>query len=182
LEPERLILLGASPTRSREAEREAIDTLGIKVIAEADVAADPQNATAGALALIGNAPYALHFDSDCIDFADLPICENTDRNVGLPHQTAFQALTYAAAGPAIRAITITQITPYHGAADGSTINTFTHGLATTLINATADRGQGSPGPRQSHFLAEHDRLQGSGGLAGVEAQRSAARAPISGTE
>jgi arginase len=138
LAPERLILLGASPTRSQPAERDAIDTLGIKVFAEADVAADPQNAAATALALIGDAPYALHFDSDCIDFADLPICENTDRNVGLTYQTAFQALTCAAADPGLQAITITQITPYHGAADGSTISTFTHGLATALINATAD--------------------------------------------
>ena len=138
LAPERLILFDASPTRSQPAEREAIDTLDIKVIAEADVAADPQNAAAAALALIGNTPYALHFDSDCIDFADLPICENTDRNVGLPHQTAFQALACAAAGPGLQAITITQITPYHGAADGSTMNTFTDGLATALINATAN--------------------------------------------
>ena len=138
LEPERLILLGASSTRSREAERETIDTLGIKVISEADVAADPKNAAAKALALIGHAPYALHFDSDCIDFADLPICENTDRNVGLSHQAAFEVLTHAAAGPDLHAITITQITPYHGAADGSTIHTFANGLVTALINATAD--------------------------------------------
>jgi arginase len=96
LEPERLILLGASPTRSREAEREAID-------------------------------------SDCIDFADLPICENTDRNVGLPPQTAFQALPYAAAGPGLQAIPITKIVPNHCAADGSAISTFTHGLVTALI-------------------------------------------------
>lgn len=61
--------------------------------------------------MIGDAPYALHFDSDCIDFADLPICESTDRNVGLTHQTAFQALTRAAAGHGLQAITITQITP-----------------------------------------------------------------------
>jgi arginase len=138
LEPDRLVLLGASPTRSQPAERQAIETLDIKVIAEADVAADPRGAAADALALIGDAPYALHFDSDCIDFADLPICENTDRNVGLSHQTAFQALRYAATGPGLQAITVTQITPYHGAADGSTINTFTDGLATALINATAD--------------------------------------------
>ena len=110
----------------------------VEVIAEADVAADPQNAAAEALALIGNAPYALHFDSDCIDFADLPICENTDRNVGLAHQTAFRALACAAAGPGLRAITITQITPYHGAADGSTISTFTDGLVTALTNVTVD--------------------------------------------
>ncbi len=138
LKPERLILLGASPTRSRQAEREAIETLDIKVIAEADLAADPQNAAKDALALIGDSPYALHFDSDCIDFADLPICENTDRNVGLTHPTAFQALTHAAAGPGLQAITVTQITPYHGAADGSTMNTFTQGLVTALIDATAD--------------------------------------------
>jgi arginase len=138
LEPERLILLGASPTRSCPAEREAISTLGIKVIAEANVVADPRRAIADALASIGSAPYALHFDSDCIDFADLPICENTDRNVGLSHQTAFQALTCAAAGPGLQAITITQITPYHGAADGSTVSTFTDGLVTALTNATAD--------------------------------------------
>jgi arginase len=119
-----------------------IDTLGIKVIAEADVAADPQNAAAGALSLIGHAHYALHFDSDCIDFADLPICENTDPNVGLSHQTAFQALACAAAGLGLQAITVTQITPSHGETDGSTINTFTHGLATALINATTQWKQG----------------------------------------
>jgi hypothetical protein len=101
--------------------------------AGADVAADPQNAAADALALIDNAPYALHFDSDCIDFADLPICENTDRNVGLPHQTAFQFLPYAAAGPGLQAIPITKIVPHHCAADGSAISTFTHGLVTALI-------------------------------------------------
>ena len=72
-----------------------IDIHGIKGIAEANVAADPQNAAADALALIGNASYTLHFDSDCIDFADLPICENTDRNVGMSHQTAFKALRHA---------------------------------------------------------------------------------------
>src|SRR5262249_3365296 len=138
LEPERLILLGASPTRSQAAEREAIDTLGIKVIAEADVAADPHNPAAAALALIGNPPSALHSDSASTASAALPICENTDRNVGLPHSTALQALTCAAAGPGLQAITITQISPNHGAADGSAINTFAHGLATALINATAD--------------------------------------------
>jgi arginase len=138
LAPERLILLGASPTRSKAAEREAIDAHRIKVIPEAEVDADPRKAAAGALALIGDAPYALHFDSDCIDFADLPICENTDRNVGLTHQTAFQALTCAAAGPGLQAITVTQIAPYHGAADGSTIGTFADGLATALISATAE--------------------------------------------
>jgi arginase len=133
LEPERLILLGASPTRSRAAEREAISALDIEVIAEADVAADPRGAAATALASIGNAPYALHFDSDCIDFADLPICENTDRNVGLPCETAFRALACAAAGRGLQAVTITQITPSHGAADGSTISTFTRGIAAALV-------------------------------------------------
>jgi arginase len=138
LPPERLILLGASPTRSKAAERDAIDTYKITVIPEAEVDANPHKAAADALALIGDAPYALHFDTDCIDFADLPICENTDRNVGLTHQTAFQALTRAATGPGLQAITITQITPYHGAADGSTITTFTDGLATALTKATVD--------------------------------------------
>jgi arginase len=138
LAPERLILLGTSPARSRPAEREAISALAIKAIAEDDVAAHPQKAAAGALASIGDAPYALHFDSDCIDFADLPICENTDRNVGLPHPTAFQAVACAAAGPGLQAITVTQITPHHGAADGSTVSTFVHGLAAALIEATAD--------------------------------------------
>ena len=145
LEPARLILLGASPTRSRAAEREAISVLDVKVIAEADVAANPQDAAATALALIGNAPYALHFDSDCIDFADLPICENTDRNVGLSYETAFRALACAAAGPGLQAVTITQITPGHGAADGSTINTFTHGLAAALIKGVLQEPDRSAG-------------------------------------
>lgn len=136
LQPERLILLGASRTRSRPAEQEAIKTLNIDVIAEDDVAADPENAAVRALALIGDAAYALHFDTDCVDFADLPICENTDRNLGLPHQTALRTLTHAAARPGLQAITITEINPHHGAPDGSTLQTFAQGLAAALINAT----------------------------------------------
>jgi arginase len=137
LKPERLILFGASPTRSRPAEREAIEALDITVIPEDDVAADPASTATSALGLIGDAPYALHFDSDCIDFADLPICENTDRNVGLTHQCAFQALNCAASGPGLQAITVTQITPYHGATDGSTTSTFTDGLVTALMHTPA---------------------------------------------
>jgi hypothetical protein len=82
--------------------------------------------------------------SGTLSYGDLPICENTDRNVGLSHQTAFQALSCAAAGPGLRAVTITQITPYHGPVDGTTITIFTRGLATALINATAD-WSGAPG-------------------------------------
>jgi arginase len=139
LKPDRLILLGASPTRSRPAERETITALQIRVISEDDVAADPANAAAQALALIGDAPYALHFDSDCVDFADLPICENTDRNVGLSHQTALAALAQSAGGPGLRAITVTEVNPHHGASDNSTVHVFTQGLVGALATAAAHR-------------------------------------------
>lgn len=128
LTPDRSVLLGASDARSQPAERRVIATLGIRVFAESELAATANRA----LALVGGAPYAVHFDSDCIDFAELPICENTDRNIGLDHSTALTALGAAAAGPGLQAITVTEINPHHGARDGSTVITFTAGLTAAL--------------------------------------------------
>ena len=45
-----------------------------------------------ALALVGDVPFLVHLDTDVIDFAELPLAENTDRNVGLAFETVMRAL------------------------------------------------------------------------------------------
>ena len=120
-QPERLILLGASPTRSRPAEREVIDTLGIKVIAEANVAADPHNAAADESALIGNASYTLHFDSDWDPISvDTRPSAKTPTATSACHTKPPSRPSHAPPPyPDYKVITMTQITWDRGSADGS---------------------------------------------------------------
>ena len=55
----------------------------ITAIAQSEVARDPAEPPRRAFEWAACAPFLLHFDTDSIDFADLPLAENTDRNVGL---------------------------------------------------------------------------------------------------
>lgn len=67
--------------------------------------------------------------ANAIDFADLPICENTDRNVGLTFAVGLRAWSAAVRSPRVAAVTITEVNPHHGERDGSTVRTFAAGLA-----------------------------------------------------
>lgn len=70
--------------------------------------------------------------ANAIDFADLPICENTDRNVGLTFAVGLRAWSAAVRSPRVAAVTITEVNPHHGERDGSTVRTFAAGLASAL--------------------------------------------------
>jgi arginase len=132
LAPVDLLLYGCSADRTTAGERAAIAELELAPIMEAEVAGDPAGSAARALARLDGAPYVVHFDVDAVDFASMPLAENTDRNVGLAFATAMDALAGVLAGERLTALTVSELNPHHGAADGSTLRAFVERLATAL--------------------------------------------------
>jgi arginase len=80
---------------------------------------------------------AVHLDVDVIDFLTLPLSENVDRDGGVTLDAAMAALAVAAGDPRCATVTITEVNPDHGAADGSTLRTLVDGLAGALAPAAA---------------------------------------------
>jgi arginase len=120
LRPDDVLLFGYSAARATVAERDAIAEHGIHAIAQDEVA---DEGAARALEWTRGAPFLLHFDTDSIDFADLPLAENTDRNVGLPFDAVAAAVAALCEGE-LGAVTVTEINPHHGEPDGATLRRF----------------------------------------------------------
>ena len=59
--------------------------------------------------------------------------DSAGRNVGLSPDAAFAALQHAAAGPGLKAVTVSEVNPQHGAADGSKVAMFAQRLAGALV-------------------------------------------------
>jgi arginase len=137
LDPESVLLFAFGPEQSTAREREAIDRLGLRGIPALDVARAPEESAASALAWL-DARFdrlLVHFDVDTIDFTDLPLSENTGRNEGLSFETAMRALRVILASPRLSALTVTELNPAHGEADGSTVRTFVAALVDALSSA-----------------------------------------------
>ncbi|HET6998230.1 MAG TPA: arginase family protein [Solirubrobacterales bacterium] len=133
LELDQLMLLANSPPRSSEHELRAIAERGISNIAEQDFAADPAGAARRAVEWAsGSDGYLVHLDTDTIDFAELPLSENTDRNVSLPFETVMTGLDVLLAGEGFAALTVTEVNPHHGEPDGKTVATFVERLVRSL--------------------------------------------------
>jgi arginase len=126
-----LVLL-ANSGRTTEHERRVIAERQIANVPGDRVAADPAAAAAEALALVGGNPFLVHLDTDVIDFADLPLAENTARNVGLPFERVMLALDGLLASDGFAALTISELNPHHGEPDGSTVRTFVSRLTASL--------------------------------------------------
>jgi arginase len=71
----------------------------------------------------------IHLDIDVLDYLDLPVAENTRRNRGLRFTQLIEALRPLVAAPNWRALTVCEVNPDHGEADGSSIRTLSNGLA-----------------------------------------------------
>lgn len=131
IQAEQVALLGFDQTQATAWEREQVLAQGIRVVDVDELAADPRD---GAQAALGAIPaeygtVAVHFDVDVVDFIDAPLSENTGRNVGVPLQTAMDALATLLGDPRVVALTVTELNPLHGEADGSTLARFVAGLA-----------------------------------------------------
>jgi arginase len=128
-----VLVLGYSEARTTAGEREAIARNAVTVIPQADVARDPVEAARRALDWVGDrGPFLLHLDTDSIDFADLPLAENTDRNIGLSFATVAAAFEPLLASPQLGALTISEINPHHGEPDGATLRAFLDRLVGAL--------------------------------------------------
>ena len=129
-----VLLFGYSSARATAAERSAIERRGIVVIDQAEVARDPGLAAERAQSWADEraARFLLHLDVDSIDFADLPLAENTDRNVGLSFEQVAAAFDVLLGSRGLGAVTITEINPHHGEPDGATLRAFTDRIVAAL--------------------------------------------------
>lgn len=137
IEPDALLLFGASDERSQPQERATIARLGLEVISEAQVAADPAGSAGEAVRrlIARTGRYLVHFDVDAIDFGHAPLSENTDRNVGLTFTAALAALRALLESPSLAALTVTELNPAHAAAVPGLLERFATGLAGALTEA-----------------------------------------------
>jgi arginase len=133
--PDELWLFGHG--HGQDHERERIASLGIGRTPVEDVAADPVGAAERALdRFTGTVDHlAVHLDVDVIDFVDLPLQENVDRNEGLSFDAAISALAVLLAHPAAASFTICELNPDHDP-DGSAAPRFVAGLVDALAGRT----------------------------------------------
>ena len=132
LDADELVLLGTSE-RTTEHERRVIAERRIAIVPEDRVAADPEAAAGEALTRVGNHQYLVHLDVDVIDFAELPLAENTDRNVGLAFEDVMRTLDVMVADDGFAALTISELNPHHGEPEGATVRTFVSRLTRSLV-------------------------------------------------
>lgn len=140
VEPEQLVLLGFDPTQATVWEREHVLARHVQVVDVASLDADPVAAARAALGALpqDRTTIAVHFDVDVVDFVDAPLSENTGRNVGVKLATALEALAELLADPRVKALTLTELNPLHGEADGSTLTRFVDGFARACTNWSGD--------------------------------------------
>ena len=135
LRPDQVILFAGDS--STAFERRIIDERRIEEVRLARVAADPAGAARGVAEGWARrfGRLLVHVDVDVLDYLDLPIAEETRRNVGLRFPQLVAALRELLAAPNWVALTICEVNPDHGEPDGSTMRTFSEGLADVLSEA-----------------------------------------------
>lgn len=118
-------------------ERQLIDELGIEYLTSAEVAAEPERTADRVINQWARNfdRVLIHLDVDVLDFADMPLAENTRRNVGLTFDQLARALRGLLAAPNWTALTICEVNPDHGASDGSTLLTFVSALTAAIAAA-----------------------------------------------
>jgi arginase len=122
-------------------ERQLIQELGIECVTFGQVALDP---AAAAQRVVDDwarkfTRLLVHLDVDVLDFADMPLAENTRRNVGLKFDQLVASLRVFLAAPNWTALTVCELNPDHGLSDGSTLGTFVAALSGALEPGDAGR-------------------------------------------
>jgi len=135
LRPCQVSLLGFDASQATPWEKEQVARLAIALTPVDAIAADPRRAADDALAGLakGCKRIAVHFDVDIVDFVDAPLSENAGRNVGVPLAKALIALESLLADGRVAALTVAEVNPLHGAADGSTVRAFADGLGAAVV-------------------------------------------------
>jgi arginase len=132
LQPHQVLLFAGD--NSEPFERELIDKLAIRRVGLAEVVADPAAAAWHAIDDWARQfeQLLVHVDVDVLDFVDTPLAENTRRFYGLTLDQLLDALGPLLAAPNRVALTVCELNPDHGAADGSTLRRFAEALARVL--------------------------------------------------
>jgi arginase len=116
---EQISFLGLGPHTDFEAR--VIADRGLPVVNVASAAADPRGSARLALSpLAACDALAIHFDVDLVDFLDAPLAENTDRGTAPSLSACGEMLSELLADARVRALTVTEFNPHHGARDGDT--------------------------------------------------------------
>jgi arginase len=132
LSPDQVLLFASD--NATKAERGVIQAQGIAEVRLAEVASDP----AGAARSVAQGwarrfeRVLIHVDVDVLDYLDLPIAEETRRNRGLRFAQLLASLRELVSAPGWIGLTVCEVNPDHGEADGSTLQTFSEGLADVL--------------------------------------------------
>jgi len=71
---------------------------------------------------------------------DMPLAENTRRNIGLQFDQLMVALRVFLQAPNWATLTVSEVNPDHGEGDGSTLRTFAATLAEALGSSSRLRG------------------------------------------
>ena len=136
-------------------ERNVIEQLGIAEVRLAEVVANPSRA--GEAVAAGWARQferlLIHLDVDVLDFADMPLAENTRRNVGLRFDQLMSALRPLLCAPNWSVLTVCELNPDHGESDGSTVRKFAESLADAL--AASPRWQNVRGAEPLSHDSDH---------------------------
>jgi arginase len=130
LQPEQVVILGHRRDQATAFERQQIERMKVRTVPIDEVAEAPSLAALRALSLFDESldAIAVHFDVDVIDFTDAPLSEHTGRNIGLKQDIAIAALRTILHHNRVTSLTITELNPDHGAADGSTVRRFADAL------------------------------------------------------
>jgi len=116
-----VVFVGADPQQCTPHERAVIEDRGLQL-----------TGVDAARRAVDGRPFLVHFDVDVIDFSDVPLSENTGRGIGVPFETAFEALDVLLADDALLGLTVTELNPHHGAEDGSDLARFVERLTRAL--------------------------------------------------
>jgi arginase len=118
-------------------ERQLIRELGIENVTLAHVALEPTRAAERVVNGWARKfkRLLIHLDVDVLDFADMPLAENTRRNVGLKFDQLVAALRVFLGAPNWTALTVCELNPDHGLSDGSTLDTFIAALSDAIAAA-----------------------------------------------
>ena len=117
-------------------EQRLMRELRIAHIPLAQAAAAPMDAAAEAVRWARQFDRLLvHLDVDVLDFADMPLAENTRRHVGLKFSQLMPALRRLLGAPNWVALTICELNPDHGLETGETLREFVAALTEAIAAA-----------------------------------------------
>jgi arginase len=135
LHPDQVYYYGAGNVE--DSEQAIIHKYNIQVTSEQETILDPAGTAKKIIAGWAHRfdHLLLHLDVDVLDYIDMPLAENYRRNRGLKFHQLMMALKVFLEAPNWSVLTITELNPDHGAADGSTLRIFSESLAEVISSS-----------------------------------------------